>query len=179
MDDNRLWNLIQLCIPLSLVSFGGGQSIVAGLQHQAVDIQHFVTARQFTDFYAISRSAPGPGTLIVGLIGWNLSGLMGALAATLAIFLPSSMVVCVFGSFWHRHRDAAWAIAVEKGLAPVAAGLIFAGAFTVVRSAGFGWIEGVTTLAATVILMTTKFGAYPILGVVGLGYFLLSFNGFI
>jgi len=179
MDDNRLLRLIQICVPLSLVSFGGGQSIVAGLQHQVVDVQHFLSAPAFTDFYAISRSAPGPGTLIVSLIGWHLGGLLGALAATLAIFLPSSAVVCLFGSFWHRHREAAWAIAVEKGLAPVAVGLIFAGAFTVIQSAAFTWKEAATTLVATGLLLKTKIGPYPILGVVGLGYFTLSYSGLI
>src|ERR1044072_4546380 len=98
MDDAKLLNLVLLCIPLSLVSFGGGQSIIAGLQHQTVDVLGMLTPRAFTDFYAISRAAPGPGTLILALIGWHLDGLFGALVATLAIFLPSSLLVCICGS---------------------------------------------------------------------------------
>lgn len=177
MDDNKLLNLIVLCVPFSLVSFGGGQSIIAGLQHQTVDIQHLLTAREFTDFYAISRAAPGPGTLIVALIGYHISGIWGAVAATLAIFLPSSAVVCIFGSLWHRHRHTAWAIATERGLAPVAAGLIFAGAYTVALSAQLTLIEISTVAAAVAVLVLTKMSAYPILGVAAVGYFFLSVAG--
>lgn len=177
MDDSKLLNLILLCIPLSLVSFGGGQSIIAGLQHQTVELQHLLTAREFTDFYAIARAAPGPGTLIVALIGWHASGIWGAIAATAAIFLPSSVVVCVFGSLWHRHRQSAWVIAAERGLAPVAAGLIFAGAYTVSRSANLAPMEIGTVAAAVALLMLTKVGAYPILAAAAAGYFLLSLAG--
>lgn len=178
MDDAKLLNLVLLCIPLSLVSFGGGQSIIAGLQHQTVDVLGMLSARAFTDFYAISRAAPGPGTLIVALIGWHIDGLLGALAAALAIFLPSSLLVCICGSIWHRHRTSAWVIAAERGLAPVAAGLIFAGVFTVAQSAELNLIEAGTVAAAVGLLLFTKIGPYPILATAALGYFLLSLGGY-
>lgn len=178
MDDAKLLNLVLLCIPLSLVSFGGGQSIIAGLQHQTVDVLGMLTPRAFTDFYAISRAAPGPGTLILALIGWHLDGLVGALVATLAIFLPSSLLVCICGSIWHRHRASPWIIAAERGLAPVAAGLIFAGGYTVAQSAHLNWIEAGTVAAAIGLLLFTKVGPYPILAASAAGYYLLSLGGY-
>ncbi len=177
MADGKLLNLVLLCVPLSLVSFGGGQSIIAGLQHQTVDIQHILTAREFTDYYAISRAAPGPGTLIVVLIGWHIAGLLGALAAALAIFVPSSALVCIFGSIWQRHRHADWAVAVERGLAPVAAGLIFAGAFAVSVAAGLTLIDIATVAVGTMVLFRSRIGAYPLLAAAAVLYFLLSLGG--
>lgn len=177
MDDSKLFTFVLMCLPLSVVSFGGGQSIIAGLQHQTVDIQNYLTAREFTDFYAISRTAPGPGTLIVALIGYHITGLLGALAATAAIFLPSSIIVCICGSIWQRHRQSTWAIAAERGLMPVAAGLIFAGAYAVAQSAHMGWLEIGTVAISVAVLLLTKIGAYPILGITAVGYFLLSLAG--
>ncbi|WP_455274988.1 chromate transporter [Rhizobium herbae] len=177
MDDGKLLNLIMLCVPLSLVSFGGGQTIVASLQHQTVDVQHLLTGSQFTDLYAISRAAPGPGTMIVSLIGWQVSGLWGAIIATLAIFLPSSILICVVGSYWQRHRGRGWAIAAERGLAPVAVGLIFAGVFAVGQSAQFSPLEIATSLSAVALLLFTRVGPYPLLATVGLSYFGLSLAG--
>lgn len=176
-DDGKLVNLIMLCIPLSLVSFGGGQTIIASLQHHTVDVQHMLSGPQFTDLYAISRAAPGPGTLIVSLIGWEVGGLWGAVLATLAIFLPSSVLICVVGSYWHRHRDSAWAIAAEKGLAPIAVGLIFAGVFAVSRSAQFSLLEITTALVVGTILLLTRVGPYPLFAAVGLFYLGLSLAG--
>ncbi|MDF1635373.1 chromate transporter [Mycoplana sp. MJR14] len=177
MDDDKLLNLIMMCIPLSLVSFGGGQTIIASLQHQTVDVQNMLSGARFTDLYAISRAAPGPGTMIVSLVGWEVSGLLGAVLATLAIFVPSSILICAVGSYWQRHRGRPWAIAAEKGLAPVAVGLIFAGVFAVGRSAQFSPVELATTLVAGAILLRTKVGPYPLLAAAGALYFALSIAG--
>ena len=171
MDDDKLLGLVLLCVPLSLVSFGGGQTIVASLQHQTVDVQHLLTSRQFTDLYAISRASPGPSTLIVALIGWGISGFWGAVIATLAIFIPSSALICIFGSWWQQHRLSPWGRAVERGLTPIAVGLIVAGGLAVSQSAGLSLFEIATTLAAAAFLTLTRVGPYPVLVTVGALYF--------
>ena len=174
MDDDNLLGLILLCVPLSLLSFGGGQTIVAGLQHQTVEVHHWLTSQQFTDLFAISRAAPGPSTLITALIGWQVSGFPGAVVASLAIFVPSSALICVVGGWWQRRRGSALAVAIERGLVPIAVGLIFAGALAVAQSAELSAI-GVATIAATgVVLHFTRIGPYTILSVVGLSYLGLS-----
>ena len=45
--------------------------------------------REFADFFALSRAAPGPGSMLVALIGWKIAGLTGALVATAALYLPA------------------------------------------------------------------------------------------
>ena len=55
-----LWSLLALFVPLSLVSVGGGQTLVAGIHHQVVDVRHWLTEQQFVDAFAISRMRPGP-----------------------------------------------------------------------------------------------------------------------
>lgn len=179
MDDNKLLQLVLLCIPLSLVSFGGGQPIIAGLQQETVETYAFLSADKFTEFYAIARAAPGPGTLIVALIGWHIDGLLGALCATLAIFVPSSIVVCLVGTIWRRHRGSPWAVATERGLLPVATGLVFAGAYTLTRSANLSILEMSTVAFATCALLYTRIGAYPLLGMAAASFFILSFWGWI
>src|SRR5206468_2888254 len=79
--DSRMLGLFLVFAPLSLMSFGGGQAIIADMQHQTVDVQHWMSGRDFVDLFAISRAAPGPSTLIAALIGWNVAGLGGAIVA--------------------------------------------------------------------------------------------------
>ena len=81
MRDNLYLQLIAVFAPLSLLSIGGGQSIVADINQQAVVIHHWVTQAEFVDLFAISRAAPGPGALLTTLIGWKTSGWLGALVA--------------------------------------------------------------------------------------------------
>jgi chromate transporter len=138
-DDGRtLLALILIFVPLSLVSIGGGPSIFAEMQHQAVVVHQFMSQREFADLFAISRAAPGPGVLLTTLIGWKAAGWQGALVASLAFFLPSSILVYGLAHVWGRWRGSAWHHAVELGFAPLAVGLILAGAYAILRTADAG-----------------------------------------
>jgi chromate transporter len=138
-DDGRtLIALTLIFVPLSLVSIGGGPSVFAEMQHQAVIVHRFMTEREFADLFAISRAAPGPGVLLTTLIGWKAAGWSGALVASLAFFLPSSLLVYGFAHVWNRWRGSVWHGAIEAGLAPIAVGLILAGGYAILRSGNTG-----------------------------------------
>jgi chromate transporter len=57
MRNDLTWALVAIFVPFSLTSIGGGPSVFAGIQHQAVDVHHWVSAREFVDLFAISRAA--------------------------------------------------------------------------------------------------------------------------
>ena len=99
-DDDVLLALLAVFVPLSFASIGGGTSILAGIQHQAVDVHHWVTSREFVDMFAISRVAPGPGSMLTTLIGWHIAGWSGALVATLALCSPSWLLCWPESSSW-------------------------------------------------------------------------------
>jgi chromate transporter len=149
MEDSRtLIALVFVFAPLSLVSIGGGPAILAEMQHQAVGVHGWVTQREFGDLFAISRAAPGPGALLATLIGWQAAGWRGALVVSFAFFLPSSMMVYVAARFWNRWRGSAWHAALEESFAPVAAGLVLAGAVAVLQSGGvLAWGIALTVAA--------------------------------
>ena len=171
---DKLINMILVFAPLSLVSFGGGQAIMADMQYQSVEVQSWLTHREFADFFAISRAAPGPTTLIVALIGWHAAGLAGAITCCLAIYVPSSLLVYHSTGWWLRQKESLWRRSVEKGLAPVAVGLIFAGCTAVARSLDPGILALATIAAALAILYFTKIGSYTLMGAV-LGIYLLGY----
>lgn len=129
--------------PLSLASFGGGGAIVAEIAHQSVTVHRWTTPGEFADLFAISRAAPGPGTMLSALIGWQAAGWAGAVVAAAALYLPSSLLVYATGWLWGRWRGSPWREAVERGLAPIAAGLVLSGGVAVLRvapGAPFSWL---------------------------------------
>src|SRR3984957_1729058 len=128
MTASRLLGLLMVFAPISLLSFGGGQATIPEMQRQTVAVHGWLSDSQFADLYAISRAAPGPSTLIVALIGWQVCGLPGAAVATLAVFVPSSILMYAGTAWWQRNEQSPVRKAIEQGLAPVAVGLIFAGA---------------------------------------------------
>ncbi len=151
-----LLSFVALFVPLSLVSVGGGQTLVAEIHRQVVDNHHWLTETQFVDAFAISRMAPGPGTLLVTLLGWDIAGVWGAVVASLAIFVPSALLVYGLARLWARYRGARWQIALEAGLRPVAAGMILASGFVLLQALEGGWPARCIALASTALLLVTR-----------------------
>lgn len=139
MREPNLGNLLLVFAPLSLMSVGGGQAVLADMQTLVVG-NGWLTQKEFLDSYAIARLAPGPNSLLVTLIGWKMTGWIGALIASIAIFLPSSLLIYSFINVWTRFRGAAWQTAVERGLGPIAAGLILASSLVLLKEAEGGWL---------------------------------------
>lgn len=150
---HRLAALTGVFAPLSLVSFGGGGAVVAEIAHQAVTVHGWTRPNEFADLFALSRAAPGPGTMLSALIGWRVAGWAGALAASAALYLPSSLLVYATGRLWGRWRGSAWHAAVERGLAPIAAGLVLAGGIAVLRVTPGGVAAWAAAAVATALLV--------------------------
>lgn len=146
MDSDDLWSLLLIFAPLSLVSLGGGSSIVAPMEQAVVHTQHWLTATEFLNLFAISRAAPGPGTMLAPLIGWKVAGWMGMAVASLALFVPSSLLCYAVFRTSNAHRGRRWHRIMREALEPVGTGLILAGAITIFR-----WRVAVRSAAASLL----------------------------
>lgn len=162
--DETLFILFARLAPLSLMTIGGGLSIVGDLQRLVVEHGWF-TPEGFNEIFAVSRVAPGPATLIVTLIGWHVAGLMGAIVASVAIFLPSSVLTYSVARLWHAHRSAIWTKAVAKGLAPIAAGLIIASTAALLRDAAGAYIAWLVAISTAVLSWKTRSGPLLLLAI--------------
>jgi chromate transporter len=144
-------SLLAVFVPFSLVAIGGGSSIFAPIQREAVDVQKWITAREFVELFAIARVSPGPGSMLATVIGWKVAGWTGALIATAALFLPSSIVCLGVAKVWNKYRGRDWHKALETGLAPIGTGLMFAGVLAILKLAHAGVLAW--ALAAVVALI--------------------------
>jgi chromate transporter len=175
-DDGRtLLTLVLIFVPLSLVSVGGGPAVFAEIQQQAVVIQGWTSEREFAGLFGISRAAPGPGVLLVTLLGWKAAGWAGALVASLAFFVPSSLVIFGVARVWNRYRGSAWHTATEAGFAPIAVGLVFAGALAILWSGhggGLAWAVAFAVAACRIF----RPGVHPLL-LLALGAVVFALSG--
>lgn len=152
MRDDSLIGLIAVFVPFSLAAVGGTLSVFAGIQHEAVDVRHWLTGREFVEIFAVSRGAPGPGSMLVTLIGWKVAGWLGAIVATLALYLPSGLLMLGVAKIWGRYHGRSWHSAVQNGLAPVGVGLILAGIVAVFRVAGAGPLSWGVAIGSAIVL---------------------------
>ena len=160
-----LLQLLALFAGLSMLAFGGGTGIIPDMQRAAVDHYRWVTEHEFLDMFAISRAAPGPGSLIVVLVGLKAAGLAGAAVSFLAMFAPSCVAVHIVARFWQRAAASAWRAVVERALAPVAVGLTVASGLSLMRGTEHGWLPWGVTIAATAAFALTEIS--PILLLAG------------
>jgi chromate transporter len=150
-----LASLAAVFAQLSLMAFGGTNSVLPEMQRQVVEVHSWITAQEFAAFFALAQAAPGPNMLVVTLIGWHVAAVPGALVATLGVAGPSSLLTSVATAAWYRFRDARWRRLVQAGLMPVTAGLVMASAVVLIRttSVGFGTVS-ITAVAAALFLFT-------------------------
>ena len=152
----RLLTIAAVFASLSLVSIGGGNTVLPEIHRAAVQREEWMTDQQFADIYALSEAAPGPSSMISSLVGYKAAGLPGALVAIVSILGPSSLLMFVACLTWEHFRTAKWRIAFEKGLAPVSLGLLFSSGVTIVRSSNHSLVAYLISAVCVVLLLRTK-----------------------
>jgi chromate transporter len=172
--DNIYWTLFIIFVPMSFLSVGGGASIIAPIHHQAVEVYGWLTQREFVDLFALSRAAPGPGSILVTLVGWKVAGFLGALVASIGIFVPSSLLCYVVAKAWDRGRGTRLHAAFESGLTPVAAGLMLAGAIAILRASESGVLGWLIAAASTGLMIWRNVHPLLILAIGGVFYAVTS-----
>lgn len=145
------WPLFLHFLLLGCIAVGGVSTVMPDMYRYMVDEQGLVTARQFADLYALAQAAPGPNAMWVTLLGMQAGGLAGAFATTLGVLIPATVFTLVASALHAQHAGAPFALAVRRGLAPVALGFMLASGWLVLRSVGHGW-EGYGLALATFIV---------------------------
>ena len=141
--------LVWAYIKIGIFGFGGGYAMLS-LVEKAVITPGWISETMFTDIVAISQMTPGPiGINSATYIGYvapgsvdpalasPLWGILGSLAATLAVVLPSFFLVLYASHFISRHQESGIIKAIFSGLRPVVVGLIASAAIMLMNSANF------------------------------------------
>ena len=116
---------------LSLLAFGGGPAILPEMQHQVVEVHHWLSATEFSTMFAMAQAAPGPNMMIVPLVGWHVAGPAGLLVTSFAKFGPSSVITVFALKFWNQFKDHPLRERFEKALNPITVGLVLVSAWII------------------------------------------------
>jgi chromate transporter len=155
-DSNPVLALALTFATMSLFAVGGANSAIPEMHRVAVDVNHWLTDKQFTDVYAIAQLSPGPNVLIVTLIGYSVAGILGALVATLAMCVPTAVLALIVSRFLTRSSQSRWPSIIQAALVPLSIGLMGASGFILARSSDQTVVAALVTVGAAVLASVTK-----------------------
>jgi chromate transporter len=155
-DSNPVLALALTFATMSLFAVGGANSAIPEMHRVAVDVNHWLTDKQFTDVYAIAQLSPGPNVLIVTLIGYSVAGILGALVATLAMCVPTAVLALIVSRFLTRSSQSRWPTIIQAALVPLSIGLMGASGFILAHSSDQTVVAALVTVGAAVLASVTK-----------------------
>ncbi|MFF6009030.1 chromate transporter [Rahnella sp. R3(2024)] len=151
-----LFSLALLFTELSLLAFGGGNTILPEMQRAVVDVHHWMSAQEFSALFALAQAAPGPNMMIVPLIGWQVAGWSGLLVSSLAKFGPSSIVTLIVMGGWKRYKDRPWRQVIQRGLVPVTVGLVVSSGLLIAEASATNALMGGIIVVCTLLAMNKR-----------------------
>lgn len=131
---------------LSVLAVGGGAAVLPETKTLVIDNHHWLTEDQFRDIYGLGQVVPGPNMLMVMVIGYHVTGFLGAILAFLGFFVPAGVISWGASRMWDHFEGSRWRAALQRGLAPLVVGLMAAGTISIARTA----IDGATTIAIAI-----------------------------
>ncbi|HTW89261.1 MAG TPA: chromate transporter [Candidatus Binataceae bacterium] len=149
----KLLNLFGVFTLLGLLAVGGGTAVLPEMQHMTVHHFHWITDNQFRSIYSIGQVAPGPNMLMVMLIGYKLAGFRGASVVGVGFFLPDCILTLFANRLWVHFAASPWRKAIQRGMAPVAIGLMAAGTAAIAKLAIVDLVSAAIAITVFALLL--------------------------
>ena len=102
--ERKLFDLAAIMFRIDLFAFGGGFASVPLMFHEIVEVRSWIDGQTFINGIALGQITPGPIVITATFVGYILYGLVGAVVATMSVFLPSFLIVNGITPYFDRLR---------------------------------------------------------------------------
>lgn len=141
---------------LSMLAVGGAITTAPDMNRWLVQQQGWLTDAQFSASVALAQAAPGPNILFVALLGWNVAGAAGLVAAMAGIMGPSSVLAFLVGRYGQRNAQSRALRAFTTGMAPITVGLLVSTGWVLANPGQAGIGTWALMAAAALVSWRTK-----------------------
>jgi chromate transporter len=159
--------LLSIFLRMGSVTFGGGFVMIPLIEAEVVRTNHWLTHQEFADATALGQLTPGPVLITATFIGYRVAGTLGALIATIAVFLPAFVMTLAAGSSLRRFRANRQVQAFLRGVTPAVVGLLIAAAWSIGRAGIHSWLGLMLAVVAALVLL--RFRVNPFWVILGAG----------
>jgi chromate transporter len=169
-----VWQLMTIFLRVGTVTFGGGFVMIPQIETDIVDTNRWMDRQTFADGMAFGQITPGPVLITATFIGYKVAGAIGAIAATVAAFLPSFVMTVIAGTSINRFRTNFFFQAFLAGVAPAVVGMLAAAAVSLAKNGlNTPLSYGVATLAF-LLMLRAKLNPVVIIFICGLLQWVVS-----
>ena len=111
---------------IGLFTFGGGYAMIALLEEEFIQRRKWLDKDEFLDMTAIAESTPGPVAInSATYLGYKLAKVPGAATATVAVCLPSFLIIYAISLFFEQFTQLTVIASAFKGIQVCVIYLIF------------------------------------------------------
>jgi len=129
------------------------------IEAEVVRTNHWLTPQEFADATALGQITPGPVLITATFIGYRVAGTLGAVTATIAVFLPAFLMTIAAGSSLRRFRANRQVQSFLRGVTPAVVGLLVAAAWSIGHAGIHTWVG--LSLCAMAVALLLRFRPNP------------------
>ncbi len=148
--------LLLIMLKIGLFTFGGGYAMIALLENEFVIKRKWINNDEFTDMVAIAESTPGPIAINAATyIGFKMGGVLGSILCTVAVCIPSFLIIYLISLFFNAFIGIQWVAAAFKGIQICVIFLILSAGIKMlikIKKTVFNIIAMVATVVSMVLL---------------------------
>ena len=120
---------------IGLFTFGGGYAMIALLEEEFIQRRKWLDKDEFLDMTAIAESTPGPVAInSATYLGYKLAKVPGAATATVAVCLPSFLIIYAISLFFEQFTQLTVIANAFKGIQVCVIYLIFSAGMRMLKS---------------------------------------------
>lgn len=168
-------NLFFTMLKIGLFTFGGGYAMIALLENEFISKKKWMEKDEFIDMVAIAESTPGPVAInSATYIGYKLLGFLGAFLATIAVCIPSFVIIFVISLFFDAFLSLTLVSYAFRGIQACVIYLIM--------SAGLKMMKDMEKNIFNVIILTVTLACMVLFSVFSVSFssiFYIIISGFI
>ena len=131
---NLLFDLVVTFAKIGLFTFGGGYAMISLIEHACVEQKMWITHDEMMNVTVIAESTPGPIAInCATFVGYKQKGLVGAVAATIGMVLPSFCIIFLISMVLDHFLEIAWIAHAFMGIKIAVGILILDAAIKMIR----------------------------------------------
>lgn len=160
-------SLLSVFSRVSVTLFGGGYVVIPALHELFVNDLHWLSAKEFADGIAMGQVTPGPIFITATFIGYKISGIWGAMVATVAMFAPPACLIVMIAHFERYLKQSLYIKAAFSGLRAAVIGMVFVSAITIGRTIDINLLSIILFVVA--LFISFRYKTAPVFLILGGG----------